>query len=89
MRRDITIYSVENGQSPCFSLPSDGTCSTTAPPVVTIQTGDTVVWNFAGANGNWHNAARKSSTPPNEAWDKHKPSVQQGGTQDVHVRHRR
>lgn len=79
-RENVTIFSVENGLSPCFSETADGACTGVAP-VVTVQTGDTVTWNFASANGNWHNAASKSTGSPDTRWDQHRPTVQQGGTQ--------
>jgi plastocyanin len=79
-RENVTIYSVENGATPCFSEQPTGPCG--EKPVVTIQTGDKVTWSFASANGSYHNAAAKSSVPANAAWDNHKPNLQQGGSQE-------
>src|SRR5690242_3113950 len=63
-----TIYSVFNGNvNPCFSLQSKATCEPGEKPTVTIQTGDTVVWDMS--SGGVHNASPKSSTPADPVWD--------------------
>jgi plastocyanin len=50
-----TVYISENGGL-CFTLqPGHPPCG--AAPAVTIQTGDTVTWNFAGGTGIGHNVA--------------------------------
>jgi plastocyanin len=76
------VYSVENGATPCFSVVAGKTgCTAADRGDLTIQTGDTVVWDFSTANGNFHNAASKSSTPAEPAWNaRNKDQVQQGGT---------
>ncbi|MDA0180600.1 plastocyanin/azurin family copper-binding protein [Solirubrobacter phytolaccae] len=79
-RESVTIYSVENGATPCFSLQTTGPCPES--PTVTIQTGEKVTWNFAAANGSYHNAEGKTATPANDAWTKHKPTLQVGGVQE-------
>jgi plastocyanin len=63
-RENVTIYAVENGATPCFSEKATGPCG--AAPVVTIQTGDKVTWNFGTGV---HNAHSKSSNPANAAWN--------------------
>lgn len=80
-RENITIYSVENGgANPCFSTVAKATCDPGEKPVVTIQTGDKVTWNFGTGV---HNAASKSSTPANEAWNKRtSPLVAAGPPQE-------
>ena len=49
---------------------------------MTIQTGDTVVWDFSGAvpSGQYHNAASKSSTPAERGLERaHRNEIQVGG----------
>jgi len=83
-RENVTVYSVENGLSPCFSKDAAGPCGDA--PVVTIRTGEKVTWNFSGAvaTNQYHNAAAKSSTPANAAWNARLPQndIQVGGTQE-------
>jgi plastocyanin len=77
-----TIYSVENGATPCFSTVA-GNCAPGSGDV-TIETGDTVTWNFSASADQYHNAAPTTtnpSTPPNAAWTGRKPMLQQGGSQ--------
>src|SRR5690349_10539269 len=63
-----TIYSVFNGNvNPCMTLQSKATCEPGEKPTVTIQTGDTVVWDMS--SGGTHNAGPKSSTPADPVWD--------------------
>ncbi len=54
-KQSTTIYISENGGQ-CFTLQS-GNPPCGAKPAVTIQTGDTVTWDFAGGTGLGHNAA--------------------------------
>lgn len=82
-RENVTLYSVENGLSPCFAKNSTGPCGDA--PVVTVQTGDKVTWNFSGAvaTNQYHNAASKSSAPANAAWDaRPADDIRVGGTQE-------
>ncbi|MBE2317687.1 hypothetical protein DVA67_017025 [Solirubrobacter sp. CPCC 204708] len=86
-RENRTIFSVENGiKDKCFSNTEKTTCETGERADLTIRTGDTVVWNFKNANGMPHNAASKSSTPANKAWNERGPKkdgitdIQAGGT---------
>jgi plastocyanin len=54
-KESTTIYISESGGQ-CFTLePGNPPCG--AKPAVTIQTGDTVTWNFDGGTGIGHNAA--------------------------------
>ena len=46
-RRTSTIYAVENGLEPCFSASAQDACATGEQPSVTIQTGDTVMWELS------------------------------------------
>jgi plastocyanin len=67
-RETKTIYSVfNNNVNPCFSTESKATCNGAEKPTITIQTGDTVVWEMS--SGGVHNAAPKSSTPADPVWD--------------------
>src|SRR3954451_22288999 len=65
-----TVYSVENvGGKPCFSKEAKAVCAAGERAELTIQTGDTVTWDFNSAKGvNVHNASSKSSTPTDTAW---------------------
>jgi plastocyanin len=64
---DATIYVSETNGN-CFSTSSaKPDCSTTNGDV-SIQTGDTVTWNFAGSNVN-HNAASENAVAADPAWE--------------------
>src|SRR5688572_30590819 len=54
-KQSTTIYISENGGQ-CFTLQS-GNPPCGAKPTVTIQTGDTVTWDFAGGTNLGHNVA--------------------------------
>lgn len=77
-REDVTIYAVEGG-GPCFSATSKATCDPGEKPVVEIQTGDKVTWNFGTGV---HNAASRSSAPANAAWNGRDPDLQTGGSDE-------
>jgi plastocyanin len=69
--QDTKIYVFDRTTQPCFTLTPDGT--TCAGPVdVTIETGDTVTWNFDNVAMS-HNAVAPTGTaasaPPNADWD--------------------
>ena len=83
-RETFTFYSLENGTSPCFSRDASTPCASGQKPEVTVQTGDTVVWDFSGAvpTQQYHNAASDGSTPANAAWNaRPRLNIQVGGTQ--------
>jgi plastocyanin len=70
-----TIYISEAG-GPCFTLqPGNPPCG--AKPAVTIQTGDTVTWDFAGGTGIGHNVA-DGDRPINQ--ERYKSSFLTSGT---------
>jgi plastocyanin len=70
--QDTRIYVFDKTATPCFTQTQNAsTCGAGGPVDVTIQTGDTVTWNFDGA-GSSHNAEaapQNASTPPDSAWD--------------------
>jgi plastocyanin len=72
--QDTKIYVFDNTAKPCFTLTQNATtCGAGGPVDVTIQTGETVTWNFDGDGVvSVHNAEApltNASTPPDSAWD--------------------
>jgi plastocyanin len=81
-RESKTIFSVENG-GPCFSLERKATCNPGELGNVTIQTGETVTWDFASgvATQMSHNAVPVDKNTPDADWNGRDPmSWQVGGT---------
>ena len=69
--QDVTVYTAESG-GPCFTTTQNKpACDAGEKPNVTIQTGDTVTWNFDGDGVvSVHNAEAplaNASTPPDSA----------------------
>lgn len=63
---DTTIYASETNGN-CFTTsPAKPDCATTSGDV-SIETGDTVTWDFAGSGAN-HNAASANDVPADPAW---------------------
>src|SRR5215211_2607649 len=75
--QDATIYASDNGGT-CFTTTRGAACGAGGPVDITIETGDTVTWDFT-AGGNLHNVAHaptNASDPPDpDGWDKFKPVV--------------
>jgi plastocyanin len=69
--QDATFYTAESG--PCFTLtPSKPACDPGESPSVTIQTGDTVTWDYAGTPAtNLHNAAATNDVAADPDWKKY------------------
>jgi plastocyanin len=69
--QDTTIY-VSDKTTTCFTATPDvQSCGAGGPVDLTIETGDKVTWDFAGAT-NYHNvaaAATNPSDPPDAGWD--------------------
>jgi plastocyanin len=69
--QDTTIY-VSDKTTTCFTATPDlPSCGVGGPVDVTIETGDKVTWDFAGATS-YHNvaaAAANASDPPDAVWD--------------------
>ena len=63
---DATIYVSETNGN-CFSTSSTKPDCTATSGDVSIETGDSVTWNFAGSNAN-HNAAADNDVPADSAW---------------------
>jgi plastocyanin len=63
---DATIYVSETNGN-CFSTSSAKPDCTATSGDVSIETGDTVTWNFAGSQVN-HNAAADNDVPADPAW---------------------
>src|SRR6478609_2382952 len=80
--QSVTIYAGGPASTPCFATTANqSTCATDPQVNVTIQTGDTVTWDYNVANG-YHNAypAKDGSAPPDAAWDARKPNLVPSGT---------
>ena len=63
---DATIYVSETNGN-CFTTSSTKPDCATTNGDVSIETGDTVTWNFAGSNAS-HNAAGGNDVPADPAW---------------------
>jgi plastocyanin len=80
--QSITIYAAGPGATPCFATVANQTTCPANPSVdVTIDTGDTVTWDYTIENG-YHNAypAANGSTPPDADWDGRDPDLVTTGT---------
>jgi plastocyanin len=65
--QDATFYIAE-GKGPCFtSTPNKSECDPGEKPSLTIQTGDTVTWDFAGTT-TYHNAAGNNDVAADPGW---------------------
>lgn len=84
--QSVTVYATENtvdARKPCFSVvPSKPTCATDEVAEVTIQTGDTVTWDFNGsAPGSLgHNAVSTNTVAADPDWEEWKIDFQNSGT---------
>ncbi len=79
--QSITIYAGGPASTPCFTTAANqATCAADPQVDVTIQTGDTVTWDYDIANG-YHNAypVVNGSTPPDPVWDGRKPGLVPSG----------
>jgi plastocyanin len=67
--QDVTVYIAE-ANGPCFTtVAAKGTCATGERADVTIQTGESVTWDFAGTSeGNLHNAKATNDVPADPNW---------------------
>jgi plastocyanin len=70
--QDRTIYVFDKSGLPCFTA-TQNAAQCGGPVDITVQTGDTVAWNFDGSMS-IHNsaaAATDASAPPDSAWNAH------------------
>src|SRR5688572_22715540 len=67
--QSATVYVAETG-GPCFTTTANNAaCAPGERANVTIETGDTVTWDFTnGAPGAAHNAAAANDVPADPAW---------------------
>jgi plastocyanin len=61
-----TVYAIDNG-GPCFANTSKAACDPGETAEVSINTGETVTWNFDPADA-VHNAASTNDVPADPAW---------------------
>jgi plastocyanin len=70
--QDATFFIAETG-GPCFTAtPNKPACDAGEKPSVTIQTGDSVTWDFTGtASGSLHNAMATNDVAGDPEWKKY------------------
>ncbi|WP_028063520.1 cupredoxin domain-containing protein [Solirubrobacter soli] len=73
--QDTTIFASDNGGNCFTTTPGGAPCGAGGPVDITIETGDTVTWDFRTGT-NLHNIAaadKDASNPPDADWNKFKP----------------
>jgi plastocyanin len=84
--QSVTVFATENSAAPskpCFSTEGGkSVCTTNEHPTVTIQTGDTVTWDFDGSTPGTlgHNVKASNAVAADPAWQNYKGSFQSTGT---------
>src|SRR6185295_19107838 len=83
--QDVTVYATENatdGLKPCFSTVAKPSCTTGERADVTIQTGETVTWDFNGSTPGTlgHNVASSNAVAADPAWEPYAGSFRSTGS---------